>query len=211
MPRILIVDDHPIVREGLVRVLSAAIADAHLATAARAAEAMEQMRDSQWDLVLLDISLPDQDGTVLLRELRQAYPAVPVLVVSMHPAAQFAPHVIQAGASAYVSKGSPPHEIIRAARASLAGEQYVPAGAELPPGAALPAPLPHETLSAREYQVLCLIGRGRTVTEIAEELRLSVKTVSTYRARILEKMSLRTSAELVRYAVAHHLVSWQPA
>ncbi|MBA2603780.1 MAG: response regulator transcription factor [Acidobacteria bacterium] len=210
MPRILIVDDHPIVREGLVRVLSAAIADAHLETAARAAAAMEQMRESPWDLVLLDISLPDQDGTVLLRELRQSFPAVPVLVVSMHPAAQFAHHAMQAGAHAYVSKGSPPHEIIRAARASLAGEQYVPAGAQLPPGE-VTTPLPHETLSAREYQVLCLMGRGRTVTEIAEELRLSVKTVSTYRARILEKMSMRTSAELVRYAVAHHLVSWQPA
>jgi DNA-binding NarL/FixJ family response regulator len=209
MPRILIVDDHPIVREGLVRVLSAAIADAHLETAARAADAMEQMRESLWDLVLLDISLPDQDGTVLLRELRQSFPAVPVLVVSMHPAAQFAQHAMQAGANAYVSKGSPPHEIISAVRASLAGEQYVPAGAQLPPGGM--TTLPHETLSAREYQVLCLMGRGRTVTEIADELKLSVKTVSTYRARILGKMSMRTSAELVRYAVAHHLVSWQPA
>lgn len=208
MPRILLVDDHPVVREGLGHVLLAALPDLVLGAAGRAADAMDCMRAAPWDLVLLDISLPDADGTDLLRTLRETWPDVPVLVVSMHPADQFASRATLAGAAGYVSKNSPAHELVRAARAGLAGERYVASGLEDSAHDA-EARLPHAGLSDREYQVLRLIGHGRTVSEIAADLSISVKTVSTYRSRILEKMGMRTSAELMRYAISHRLVPWQ--
>ena len=206
MPRILIVDDHPVVREGIGRVLTDAIADVDLGSADGAAQAQAVMAEGPWDLVLLDLTLDGDDGTVVLRRLRQHYPNVPIVIISMHPAEQFARRVMQAGAAGYVSKGSNPEDVVRAVKQALSGQRYLqPETAPAPGGA-----LPHEHLSDREYQVLRMIGQGRTVSEIAAELSLSVKTVSTYRARILEKMQMRTSAELMRYVIAHKLVPLPP-
>lgn len=206
MPRILIVDDHPVVREGIGRVLTDAIADVDLGSADGAVQAQAVMAEGPWDLVLLDLTLDGDDGTVILRRLRQHYPNVPIVIISMHPAEQFARRVMQAGAAGYVSKGSNPEDVVRAVNLALSGQRYLQPDTAPPSGGALP----HEDLSDREYQVLRMIGQGRTVSEIAAELSLSVKTVSTYRARILEKMQMRTSAELMRYVIAHKLVPLPP-
>lgn len=206
MPRILIVDDHPVVREGIGRVLAVAIPGVEIGVADDAAQAVGAIQASEWDVVLLDLTLHGDDGTMVLRRLRQNYSEVPVVVISMHPADQFARRVLQAGALAYVSKGSDPEELVRAVRAALRGDRYsVPHEAERDWASAR-----HEQLSDREYQVLRMIGQGLTVSEIAVELSLSVKTVSTYRARILDKMGMRTSAELMRYVIAHKLVPLPP-
>ena len=164
------------------------------------------MRARPPHLVLLDLTLPGDSGLSLLRRVRREFPAVPVMIVSMHPADQFAQRALQAGAVGYVAKDSDPQELVEAVRAALAGGRHVPA--EIQEAARLEREPPrHSILSDREYQVLRMIGAGRTVSEIGTELGLSVKTVSTYRTRILEKMDLRTSAELIHYAVVNKLVS----
>jgi two-component system invasion response regulator UvrY len=202
---VLLVDDHPVVRQGIARILAAEIPDLRLADAVDGVSALEQLRAAPCDLVLLDLTLPGDSGLVLLRKIRREFPTVPVLVVSMHPVDQFAQRSLQAGAVGYVTKDSDPQEIVQAVRHALAGERHVPA--ELQEAARLERePPPHTVLSDREYQVLRMIGAGRTVSEIGAELGLSVKTVSTYRARILVKLELRTSAELIHYAVVNGLV-----
>jgi two-component system, NarL family, invasion response regulator UvrY len=211
MPRILIVDDHPVVREGIGRVLTAAIPGVVLGVADNSVQALASMRTGVWNLVILDLALPGDDGNVVLRRLRQQHPAVPVLIMSMHPADQFARRSVQAGAVGYISKGSDPQELVRAVKAALAGGRYLPAEAQGAPEQHDHSGLPHEALSDREYQVLRMIGQGLTVSEIAAELSLSVKTVSTYRARILEKTRMRTNAELMRYVITHGLVPWPPS
>ena len=211
MPRILIVDDHPVVREGIGRVLTAAIPGVVLGVADNSVQALASMRTGVWNLVILDLALPGDDGNVVLRRLRQQHPAVPVLILSMHPADQFARRSVQAGAVGYISKGSDPQELVRAVKAALAGGRYLPAEAQGAPEQHDHGGLPHEALSDREYQVLRMIGQGLTVSEIAAELSLSVKTVSTYRARILEKTRMRTNAELMRYVITHGLVPWPPS
>lgn len=207
MTRILLIDDHPIVRQGIGRVLAAAFEDVEIGEASSGAEAFERLRTAIWDLALLDLTLPGDYGARILREMRQHYPSMPVLVVSMHPAEEFAWEALEAGASGYVAKNSHPTELVEAVAAVLRGERP-PASAATARGAAARSgggPL-HATLSDREYQVLRLIGTGRTVSEIAGELSLSVKTVSTYRTRILDKMHLRTTAELMHYVITHRLV-----
>lgn len=207
MRRILLIDDHPIVRQGIGRVLTAALDDVEIGEASSGGEALERLRTGTWNLALLDLTLPEDHGARVLREMRQHFPAVPVLVVSMHPAEEFAWEALEAGASGYVAKNSDPAELVQAVTAVLRGERPPgsPAGRRTNGARAAGAPR-HATLSDREYQVLRLIGTGRTVSQIAEELSLSVKTVSTYRSRILEKMNLRTTAELMRYVIAHRLV-----
>jgi two-component system, NarL family, invasion response regulator UvrY len=204
MPRILVVDDHPLVREGIGRVRTSALPQVVVGEAERASQARERMRSESWDLVILDLTLGADDGVNELQWLREVYPAVPVLIVSMHAPEEFAGRMVQAGAAGYVSKDSPPQELAQAVGTVLAGERYVPVVHE-----DRSRGLPHHALSDREYQVLRMIGQGRTVSEIAADLSLSVKTVSTYRSRILDKMSMRTSAELMRYVIAHRLVPWQ--
>ena len=204
MRKVLLVDDHPVVREGIARILALRIPGLHIAEAEDGARAFEQLRGAPFDLVLLDLTLPGDSGLSLLRRLRREF-VVPILVVSMHPADQFAQRALQAGAAGYVSKHSDPEEVVRAVKTALAGGRHVPA--EVQEAARLTEiPPPHGALSDREYQVLRMIGTGRTVSEIGAELGLSVKTVSTYRMRILEKMDLRTSAELIHYAVVNRLV-----
>lgn len=165
--------------------------------------AMARLRADACDLVLLDVTLPGPDGLEVLKDVRAEFPHVPVLIVSMHPAEQFARRMIAAGAAGYVTKDTDPVELVRAVSLALKGQRYVPresatVGAE--PEAR------HQRLSDREYQVLRMIASGRTVSQIAEELLLSVNTVSTYRARILEKMEMESNAELMRYAMRLRLV-----
>ena len=204
MRKVLLVDDHPVVREGIARILALRIPGLQIAEAEDGPRAVAQLRESPFDLVLLDLTLPGDSGLSLLRRLRREF-VVPILVVSMHPVDQFAQRALQAGAAGYVAKDSDPEEVVRAVSTALAGGRHVPA--ELQEAARLEgAPPLHGSLSDREYQVLRMIGSGRTVSEIATELGLSVKTVSTYRMRILEKLALRTSAELIHYALVNKLV-----
>jgi two-component system, NarL family, invasion response regulator UvrY len=202
---VLLVDDHPVVRQGIARILAAEIPDLSLTEAVDGQSAVDYLRGAAPDLVLLDLSLPGDTGLSLLRRIKREFPAVPVMIVSMHPADQFARRSLQAGAVGYVAKDSDPQELVQAVRSALAGAPHVPA--EVHAAVQLEREPPrHSRLSDREYQVLRMIGAGRTVSEIATELGLSVKTVSTYRARVLEKMELRTSAELIHYAVVNKLV-----
>ena len=206
MRKVLLVDDHPVVRQGIARILAMKIPGLQIAEAVDGPDAIERLRADRFDLMLLDLTLPGDSGLSLLRRLRREFSAVPILVVSMHPADQFAQRALQAGAAGYVAKNSDPEEVVQAVSTALAGGRHVPP--ELLEAARLEKDPPlHGALSDREYQVLRMIGAGRTVSEIGAELGLSVKTVSTYRTRILEKLELRTSAELIHYAVVNKLVT----
>jgi two-component system invasion response regulator UvrY len=200
--RLLLVDDHPVFRHGVKRILIEALPEVDIAEAFDGPSALERMRPA-CDLVLLDVTLPGADGLEILKQLRAEFPHVPVLIVSMHPAEQFARRMIAAGAIGYVTKDTDPAELVRAVSLALKGQRYL--GADVDAGAGEPPPR-HQRLSDREYQVLRMIAAGRTVSQIAEELFLSVNTVSTYRARILEKMEMENNAELMRYALKLRLV-----
>lgn len=209
MIKILIIDDHAIVRQGLKQIL-ADIPDLVVADgASNGQEALEMVRAGHWDVVVLDISLPGPNGLVVLRQLKSRYPRLPVLVFSMHAEEQYAVRVLKAGAAGYLPKESAPEQLITAIRKVASGGKYVsPALMEKfvsEVGTPLKKPR-HETLSDREFQVLCMIGAGKTLTEIAQDLRLSVKTVSTHRTRILKKMQLKNNAVLIHYALRTGLV-----
>jgi two-component system invasion response regulator UvrY len=209
MMRILIVDDHAIVRRGLRELLSDEFHGAAFGEASDAQQALEQLRKKEWDVALLDIALPGKSGLDLLKELKTEWPKLPVLILSAHPEDQFAVRALKAGAGGYMTKESAPEELAKALRKIMAGGRYVsPALAEM---LALgvtkdPTRTPHETLSDREYEVMSRIASGKTVTEIAEELSLSPKTISTYRTRVLEKLGLKNSAAIVQYVIRNGLV-----
>jgi DNA-binding NarL/FixJ family response regulator len=211
MIRCLVADDHPIVRAGLVGLISAQSDMEHPGEAGTAAEVLARTRDEHWDLVILDLNLPDASGLDVLRRIRRERPALPVLILSAHAEEQFAVRTLRAGASGYLNKQQAPEELVVAIRRVLAGRRYVSGAlaerlaAALDPAAAADRD-PHESLSDREFQVLRLLGRGSAVSGIAKELHLSVKTVSTYRARLLEKLGLDSTAELVAYAIRNGLV-----
>lgn len=209
MIRVLIADDHAIVREGLKRIMADTPDIVVAGEASSGAELLRTARTGAWDVVLMDLALPDMSGLELLPELRRECPDLPVLVLSMYPEEQYAVRAVKAGAAGYVHKGNPPDELITALRVVADGKRYISAGT----AACLAAHVdtladkpPHEALSNREYQVLCLLAGGHRVSDIARELALSVKTVSTFRTRILEKLGLRHNAELTRYALQHGLV-----
>ena len=206
--RILLVDDHPVVRQGIKQILTEAFHLVEVGEAETAAEALTEVRTAEWDAVVLDLTMPGVSGLELLRDIRRERAELPILVLSMHPAEQFARRTINAGASAYLTKHAGPTELVRAVDALMSGGVYVSPVADAANQAETPGhpTRPHEGLSDREYQVLRMIGLGKTVSQIAEEISLSVKTVSTYRARVLEKMKMRTTAELMRYAILNHLV-----
>ena len=209
MMRVLIVDDHAILRRGLKALLADEFHGAAFGEASDTRQALEQLQKKEWDVVLLDITLPGKNGLDLLKELKVARPKLPVLVLSAHPEDQFALRALKAGAEGYMTKESAPEELAKAVRKILAGGRYVsPALAEklaLTVGQDSTR-TPHETLSDREYEVMCRIASGKTVTEIAGELALSAKTISTYRARVLEKLGVKNSAEIVQYAIRNGLV-----
>jgi two-component system invasion response regulator UvrY len=209
MIRVLIVDDHAILRRGLRELLSDAFPEAKFGEASHAGQAQEQLQKKEWDVVLLDITLPGRSGLDLLKEFKAARPKLPVLVLSAHPEDQFAVRVLKAGAEGYMTKESAPEELVSATRKILAGGRYV--SPTLAEKLALHVSknvtgTPHETLSDREYEVMRHIASGKTLKEIAGELSLSPKTVSTYRTRILEKLGVRNSAAIIRYAMRNGLV-----
>ena len=209
MTKVLIADDHPVVRAGLKELLSGAFGKLTFSEAKTAQETIEMASKEEWSLVILDVSMPGRSGIDILSDLKRAQPKLPVLVLSMHPEEQFARRALKAGASAYMTKETVPEELVKAVRKVLAGGRYVSSSlaeklaSDLREGTNL---TPHEILSDREFQILQMIASGKTVTNIAEELALSVKTVSTYRARMLEKTGMRNNAELIRYAIENHLV-----
>jgi DNA-binding NarL/FixJ family response regulator len=207
--RILIADDHAVVRRGVMELLREEFPTAHFAEAASATETLEHCRVQCWDLVLLDITMPGRTGLDILRDLRLCCPEMAVLVQSMHAEDQFASRMLKAGAAGYVTKQTMPQELVRAARKVLSGGRYVSEGFAEKLASTLgeldkPA---HESLSDREFQVLQKLAAGRSIKEIASELSLSIKTVSTYRTRLLEKLGFGSNAELARYAMQQGLVA----
>src|SRR5436190_2068228 len=207
--KILITDDHAVLRRGLRQILEDGFGKHQFAEAANTAEAIAQVARDNWDLVVLDITMPGRSGLDALKEIKTLKPATRVLVLSVHSEDQFAVRVLKAGASGFLNKDSAPEELVKAVRKVLAGGRYVSASLaeKLAMNIDHPTDQPaHQSLSDREFQVLRMIGSGKTVSEIAAELSLSVKTVSTYRARILEKMGLHTNAEITRYAFENKLV-----
>jgi DNA-binding NarL/FixJ family response regulator len=207
--RILIVDDHFVVRQGLKLVLSEHFSKASFGEAADGNQAMEAIWAKEWDIVLLDISMPGRGGLEALKDIKQCKPRLPVIVLSMHPEDQFSIRMLKLGASAYIRKDSAGHDLVKAVSAVLDGHKYItPILAEklafhLTNEQDGPA---HEALSDREYQVMCLLASGKTVKEIGNDLSLSVKTISTYRTRILEKLNLQNNSQIMRYAVQRGLV-----
>ena len=209
MTRILLVDDHPVVRQGIKQVLADAFHPALMGEASNAEEGMAEIKSTEWDVLVLDLSLPGTSGLDLLKDLRRERPTLPVLVLSMYSPDQFARRAMNAGASGYLTKDSNPNELIKAVGEVIAGRRYLnPAviGEMVSPLQQESGQRPHEALSDREYQVLRMIASGLTVSQVATRLTLSVKTVSTYRARVLEKMNMKTTAELMHYGIQHGLV-----
>jgi two-component system, NarL family, invasion response regulator UvrY len=207
--RILIADDHPIFRAGLKEILSKQKEVELIGEAENGRKAVELARRQRWDVVLLDLTMPGKDGIEALQELRRERPKLPVLVLSAHPEDQLALRLLKSGAAGYLTKDKAPEVLFTAVRKVLRGEKYISnslaakLASDLVSGVAAS---PHETLSDREYQVMRRIGAGKTMAEIAKELFLSVRTVSTYRARLLEKMRMKTNADIIRYALEHKLV-----
>jgi two-component system, NarL family, invasion response regulator UvrY len=209
MTRILVVDDHFIVRKGLVAILREMPDTVEVAEAESGEEALARAQEAEFDLVLLDIALPGKRGLEVLKELKELKPALPVLMLSMHPEEQYAVQSLRTGASGYLTKGSAPDELVTAIQKVLAGGKYIGAlfAEKLAYGLISNTEKPlHETLSAREYQVLLLIASGKSPRAIAQEMALNVKTINTFRSRLLHKMMLAGNAELTRYAIEHHLI-----
>ena len=206
--RVLIADDHAIVRQGLRQILSDTPDLTVAGEAENGVQAVQMVRSGEWDVVLMDVSMPDRNGIDALKLIKKEFPRLPVLILSMYPEEQYAIRALKAGASGYLTKQSAPDLLVTAIRQVASGKKYVsPSLAEelanaIGEDSERPA---HEKLSDREYQTLCMIASGKTPTEIAEALNLSVKTVSVYRARLLEKMHLRNNAEVTHYGLKHGL------
>src|SRR5881397_3346095 len=205
----VVVDDHAVVREGIKRIVSESGGMMVSGEASDGHEAIRVIASTPCDVVLLDITMPNKSGLDVLKELHAQSPRLPVLVLSMHAEDQYAVRVLRAGAAGYLTKESAPAKLVQAIRKVVRGGKYVsPTLAEklvydLNGDSTKP---PHELLSDREYQVLCMIASGKTVSEIEEDLHLSVKTISTYRVRILDKLLMKNNAELTRYAIKQGLV-----
>ena len=206
--RILIADDHAVVRTGLKEILAQEFPRAVFGEAGSSAETLEKIRKEPWDVLVLDISMPGRSGLDVLHELKDAHSKLPVLVLSMHSEEEYAVRTLKAGAAGYLTKESAPDELVNAIKKLLAGGKYVSESlaqilvADLEAG---DGQAPHDLLSDREFEVMLMIASGKTVTEIGKKLSLSVKTISTYRRRILEKMGLRSNADLTQYAIARDL------
>lgn len=209
MIKVLVADDHPVFRSGLKQILSD-VPDIKVTGEAKdGAEVVSMVKRNQYDVVVLDISMPGLNGLEVLKQLKQSKTGPPVLILSVHPDEQYGIRAVKAGAAGYLTKSSPPEEIVTALRKVKRGEKYI--------NAALTehlvecfderhAQVTHDSLSDREYQVMCMITGGKSSGAIAKELRLSVKTVSTYRSRILEKMNMKTNADLIRYCIENGLL-----
>ncbi|MFQ5858403.1 MAG: response regulator [Anaerolineae bacterium] len=209
MIKILVVDDHAIVRQGLKQILADTPDLVVAGEASSGQEALEKVRAGQWDVVVLDIALPDRSGLSVLQEIKSRHPRLPVLILSMHAEEEYAVQVLKAGAAGYLTKESAPEQLVSAIEKVARGGKYViPALAKkFTSDLATDPPKPrHEILSNREFQVLCLIAAGKRLTEIAEDLGVSVKTITTHRTRMLKKMRLKTNADVIHYAIRTGLV-----
>jgi len=205
--RVLIADDHRLVRRGLAQIIQDSAGMEMAAEAGDGQEALDQAARCSADVIILDIAMPGMGGLDVLHEVKRRHPGMKIIVLSMYPEEQYAIRSFRDGASAYLTKSSAPEELIQAIRTVAAGRRYITPSvadklATFVEGSVRP---PHESLSSRELQVLMHIGSGKEVKEVAGEMKLSVKTVSTYRSRILVKMGLRTNAQLIRYAIEHSL------
>lgn len=209
MIRIIIADDHPIVREGLKQILAGAHDIQVIAEADTGYDLLDKLPKFQPDTILLDIKMPGIGGLDVLKQIKSLKPELPVLILSMHPEEQYAIRVLKAGAAGYLTKNSAPEKLVDAIRKVNQGGKYISSSLAERLAFDLDSDShksSHEFLSDREYQVLCMIAQGKTVSEIADTLKLSVKTISTYRARILEKMKMKNNAELTYYAIQNGLV-----
>ena len=205
--KVLIADDHPIFRAGLKETLAKDPEVKVIGEAEDGHKALALTRKQRWDVVVLDIRMPGRDGLEVLQELRRERPKLPVLVLSAHPEDQLALRFLRAGAAGYLTKEKAPEVLLAAIRKVVAGGKYI--SEALAEKAVLDFESekpPHETLSGREYQIMVMIASGKAIGEIGKELFLSVRTVSTYRARMLEKMNMSSNAELIRYALIHRLI-----
>ena len=214
MIRILVVDDHPIFRQGLIRIISSYPDIVVAGESHDGQDALSKISENDYDLLLLDISMPGKNCFDILKEVKNLRPKLPILILTMHPENQYALRMFKAGASGYLTKERAPAELIEAIRVVVSGRLYIPTSiaehvildwnkeSERPP---------HESLSNREYQIMCMIASGKKVSEIAGDLSISVKTVKTHRSRLLAKMNMTTNAELFRYTIKHCLVDDLPA
>jgi two-component system, NarL family, invasion response regulator UvrY len=209
MPRVIITDDHPVVLKGLKEIISEGFDDVTIDVSSKGYELLGKISNNEYDIVLLDISLPDINGLEVLKEIKKMKRKLPVLVLSMYPEENYAARAIKGGAQGYLTKGSAPDELILAVRKILSGKRYIsPAFAEkmVLDFESDTERHPHENLSDRELQVLSMIGKGKAVKEIAGELHLSTNTVRTYRTRILEKIGVGGTSGLIHYAIIHNLI-----
>jgi len=209
MVKVLIADDHAVIRRGLKQILAETSDMTVGGEATSGHEVMDKVRSDHWDVVVLDITMPGRSGLDILKELKLERPRLPVLVLSIHSEDQYAVRVLKAGGSGYMTKESAPDELVKAIRKVHTGGKYISSSLAEQLAFELGGDgekSPHKALSDREYEVMCMIASGKTVTEISKELLLSVKTVSTHRARILEKMKVGTNAQLTYYAVKNGLV-----
>jgi len=209
MLRIIIADDHAVVRQGLKQIVAETSDMVVAGEAGSGQELLDKIKVKDYDVVVLDITMPIRNGMDVLKQLRSERPRLPVLILSIHSEEQYASRALRAGASGYLTKESAPDELVAAIRKVSSGGKYVSSSVAEKLAFELEAgreQTPHEKLSDREYQVMCMIASGKTVMEIAEELLLSEKTISTYRSRILEKMKMKNNAELTYYAIKNQLV-----
>lgn len=208
MNKIIIVDDHPIFRFGLKQILNDEYDMEVVGEAENAMQLYQLVKKIKWNLVVLDITLPGENGIDILKELKYRFDKVSVLFLSNHPESQYAVRALKAGAAGYMTKEAAPRELVNAIRKIVSGGKYISdsLAEKLANGLDIHAGKPdHEKLSDREFQVMCMLGSGKTVKEIAEELLLSVQTVSTYRFRVLQKMNMKTTAEITRYVIENNL------
>jgi len=209
MINVLIADDHVIVRKGLLQVLSGEQDIKVAGEASNGQEALEMIRKNDYNVVILDIALPGKSGLEILKQVKIEYPVLPVLILSMYPEEHYAVRVLKAGGAGYITKENANTDLATAIRTAANGKKYITTSiaeklaAEVSPGS---MKLPHEKLTDREFNILCLIARGKSSSQIADELALSVKTIATYRSKLLEKMGLKSNSELTCYAAQHKLV-----
>lgn len=209
MLNVLIADDHELIRRGLKQLLDDTDDMRVTGEAGSGMEAVSMLRTNRYDVVLLDISMPDKHGIDVLKQIKSEHPDLPVLILSMHPEEQYALRSMKTGAAGYLNKQSAPAQLVRAIRQVAQGKKYISSelAQQLANGLTQGyQELAHQTLSNREYQTLCLLGQGKKLSEMAEIMSLSPKTVSVYRLRLLEKMKLKTNAEAIHYAITNHLI-----